>query len=130
MGCFCIGSYTRALLSCAVKGETQGVFCPKLFALLDPTNKDYMTEDTIGQILGGAQNLNSDWITAAKESISPAYAERYFYQIIRPCIEDQKKELLVLGWKEIIRTGYPVAPQGLDLLSDFRFCRTICRERP
>lgn len=103
MGCFCIGSYTRVLLSCAVKGETQSVFCPKLFALLDPMNKDCMTEDTIGQILGGAQNLNPDWITAAKENISPAYAERYFYQIIRPCIENQKKELLVLGLKEIIR---------------------------
>lgn len=61
MGCFCIGSYTRALLSCAVRGETQGTFCPKLFALLDSANKDYMTEDTIGQILGGAQNLNPDW---------------------------------------------------------------------
>lgn len=102
MGHFCIGSYTRALLSCAVKGETQVTFCSKLFSLLDGTVKDTLTEDNIGQILGGAQNLNPDWITVAR-NMNAAYAERYFYQIIRPCIEDQKKELLVIGLKEIIK---------------------------
>lgn len=101
MGYFCIGSYTRALLSCAVKGETQGLFCPKLFKLLDKSVDVTLSEDSINQILGGSQNLNIDWINTAK-ALPPAYVERYFYQIIRPCIEPQKKEQLILGLKEII----------------------------
>lgn len=102
MGHFCIGAYIKVLLSCAVKGETQASFCPKLFGLLDKTVAYSLSEDSIGQILSGSQNLNPEWITAAR-GIKAAYAERYFYQIIRPCIEDQKKELLVIGLKEIIK---------------------------
>jgi len=102
MGNFCIGSYTRALLAGAQKGETQATFCPKLFSLFDQTIKYSPSfEDTMGQILGGAQNLNPEWIRMARD-INPLKAERYFYQFVTPYLEPQKKSQLLFVLKEII----------------------------
>lgn len=102
MGHFCIGSFTRALLSGAQKGETQATFCPRLFAMLDPHVKNSITfEDTMGQILGGAQNLNTEWIRIARD-MNPLKAERYFYQFVTPFLEPQKHSQLLLVLKEII----------------------------
>lgn len=102
MGHFCIGSYTRALLAGAVKGETQGTFCPRLFALLDPLVKNSISfEDTMGQLLAGAQNLNSTWVGTARD-INPLKAERYFFQFVTPYLEPQKYCQLLLLLKEII----------------------------
>ena len=104
MGHFCIGSYTRALLAGAIKGETQATFCPRLFALLDPYVKNSLSfEKIMEQILGGAQNLNTEWIRAAR-AINPLKAERYFYQFVTPYLEPQKHAQLLLILKEIIET--------------------------
>lgn len=101
MGRFCIASYTRALLSCAINGEGQASFCPKLFTLLEPSADTTLSQDSIRQILGGAQNLNPDWVKRARE-MHPAKATRFFYQVVTPCIEPQKSVQLMFILKELI----------------------------
>ena len=101
MGHFCIASYTRALLSCAISGEGQASFCPKLFSLLEPTAQYTLSQESIRQILSGAQNLNTDWVKRARE-MHPARAARFFYQVVKPCIEPQRYVQLIFILKELI----------------------------
>jgi hypothetical protein len=101
MGRFCIASYTRALLSCAINGEGQASFCPKLFSLLEPSAYVTLSQESIRQILSGAQNLNPDWVNRARE-MHPAKAARFFYQVVTPCIEPQKSVQLMFILKELI----------------------------
>ena len=112
MGCFCISSYTRALISCAINGEGQVSFCPKLFRILEPSAMDTLSQESIRQILSGAQNLNTDWVIRARD-IHPERAARFFYQVVTPLIEPQKSVQLMFILKEIIEADS--MPDNIEL---------------